>query len=160
MELTRNIPSTTAGSPRQPQHSRERPFHVNSSAVPCCSAASDSHSSSAASPDSERGCCEQASWGSCWRSDQPPRNGSSYCSRECRAHWTSLACQSGSSDDVAGMQGVESVALGAETAEECARTAEECARTADTIVAGTDTADAGHNLLTGLLDRMGLPAVR
>jgi hypothetical protein len=68
-------------------------------------------------------------------------------------HWASLACQSGSSDDAAGMQGMESVALGAETAEECARTA-------GTTVVGTDTADAGHNLLTGLLDGTGLPAVR
>jgi hypothetical protein len=51
------------------------------------------------------------------------------------------------------MQGVESVALGAETAEECAGTA-------GTAVASTDTTDAGHNLLTGLLDGTGLPAVR
>jgi hypothetical protein len=51
------------------------------------------------------------------------------------------------------MQGVESVALGA-------KTAEECAGTAGTAVAGTDTADAGHNLLIGLLDGTGLPTVR
>jgi hypothetical protein len=126
---------------------------VNSFVVPCCSAASGSHSSSAASADSEWGCWEQVSWGSCWRSDQPPHNGSSCCSRECGAHQASLACQSGSSDDAAGMQGMESVGLGTETAKECARTA-------GTAVAGTDTAAAGHNLLTGLLDGMGLPAVR
>jgi hypothetical protein len=52
------------------------------------------------------------------------------------------------------MQGVESAALGTETAEESAGTA-------STAVAGTDTAAAaGHNLLTGLLDGTGLPAVR
>jgi hypothetical protein len=48
---------------------------------------------------------------------------------------------------------VESVALGAETAKECAGTA-------GTAAAGTDTAAAGHNLLTGLLDGTGLPAVK
>jgi hypothetical protein len=126
---------------------------VNSYVVPCCSTASSSHSSSAASVDSERGCWEQASWGSCWRSDQPPHNGSSCCSRECEAHWASLACQSESLGGSAGKQGVESAALGVETAEESAGTA-------GTAVAGTDTAAAGHNLLTGLLDRTGLPAVR
>jgi hypothetical protein len=52
-----------------------------------------------------------------------------------------------------GMQGVESAALGAETAEESAETA-------GTVVASTDTAAAGHNLLSGLLDGTGLPAVR
>jgi hypothetical protein len=51
------------------------------------------------------------------------------------------------------MQGVESAALGAETAEECAGTA-------DTIVAGIDTAAADHSLLSDLLDRTGLPAVK
>jgi hypothetical protein len=51
------------------------------------------------------------------------------------------------------MQGVESVVLGTETAEEYAGNA-------DTTVAGTDTAAAGHNLLSGLLDGTGLPVVR
>jgi hypothetical protein len=50
------------------------------------------------------------------------------------------------------MQGVESAALGAETAEECVGTA-------DTVVAGTDTA-ADHSLLWDLLDETGLPVVR
>jgi hypothetical protein len=50
------------------------------------------------------------------------------------------------------MQGVESVALGAETVEECAGTA-------DTVMYGTDTA-ADHSLLSDLLDGTGLPAVR
>jgi hypothetical protein len=68
-------------------------------------------------------------------------------------HRASRAYQLESSDDVVGMQGVESAALGGETAEECTGTA-------GTVVAGTDTAAAGHYLLTGLLDGMGLPAVR
>jgi hypothetical protein len=51
------------------------------------------------------------------------------------------------------MQGVESTAL-------CVKTAEESAETAGTAVAGVDTAVAGHNLLSGLLDGTGLPAVR
>jgi 2-succinyl-5-enolpyruvyl-6-hydroxy-3-cyclohexene-1-carboxylate synthase len=69
-------------------------------------------------------------------------------------HWASRAYQLESSDGAAGMQGVESAALGTETAEESAGTA-------STAVAGTDTAAAaGHNLLTGLLDGTGLPAVR
>jgi 2-succinyl-5-enolpyruvyl-6-hydroxy-3-cyclohexene-1-carboxylate synthase len=63
----------------------------------------------------------------------------------------SRAYQLESSDGAAGMQGVESAALGAETTEESARTA----------VDGTDTATAaGHNLLSGLLDGTGPPAVR
>jgi hypothetical protein len=45
----------------------------------------------------------------------------------------SRAYQGEPSDGAAGKQGVESAALGAETAEECAGTA-------DTAVAGTDTA--------------------
>jgi hypothetical protein len=48
---------------------------------------------------------------------------------------------------------VESAALGTGTAKESAETA-------GTTVAGTDTAAAGRNLLSGLLDGMGLPAVR
>jgi hypothetical protein len=50
-------------------------------------------------------------------------------------------------------EGVESAALGAGTAERSAETA-------GTAVAGTDTATASHNLLSGLLDGTGLPAVR
>jgi hypothetical protein len=103
--------------------------------VPCCSAVSGSRSSSA---DSARGCWEQASWGSCWRSDRLPHNDNSCCSQGCEAHWVSLACQSESSGGSAGRQGVESAALDAETAEECVGTA-------DTAVAGTDTA-ADHSL--------------
>jgi hypothetical protein len=68
-------------------------------------------------------------------------------------HWASRAYQRESSDGAAGMQGVESAALGAETVEESAKTT-------GTAVAGTDTAAAGHNLLSGLLDGTGLPAVR
>jgi 2-succinyl-5-enolpyruvyl-6-hydroxy-3-cyclohexene-1-carboxylate synthase len=68
-------------------------------------------------------------------------------------HRASRAYQLESSDGAAGMQGVESAALGAETAEESAGTT-------GTVVAGTDTAATGHNLLTGLLDGTGLPAVR
>jgi 2-succinyl-5-enolpyruvyl-6-hydroxy-3-cyclohexene-1-carboxylate synthase len=67
-------------------------------------------------------------------------------------HLASRAYQVESSDGAAGMQGVESAALGAETAEECAGTA-------DTVVAGTDTA-ADHSLLSDLLDGTGLPVVR
>jgi hypothetical protein len=67
-------------------------------------------------------------------------------------HLASRAYQVESSDDAAGMQGMESTALGAETAEECAGTA-------DTAVAGTDTA-ADHSLLSDLLDGTELPAVR
>jgi hypothetical protein len=64
------------------------------------------------------------------------------------------AYQLESSDGAAGMQGVESAALGTETAEESAGTT-------GTAMASTDTATAaGHNLLTGLLDGTGLPAVR
>jgi hypothetical protein len=49
---------------------------------------------------------------------------------------------------------MESAALGAGTAEESTETA-------GTAVAGTDTATAtGHNLLSGLMDGTGLPAVR
>jgi hypothetical protein len=52
------------------------------------------------------------------------------------------------------MQGVESAALGVETAEESAETA-------GTIVAGIDTAiAAGYSLMSGLQDGTGLPAVR
>jgi 2-succinyl-5-enolpyruvyl-6-hydroxy-3-cyclohexene-1-carboxylate synthase len=68
-------------------------------------------------------------------------------------HWASRAYQLESSDGVAGTQGVESAALGAETAEESAETA-------GTGVAGTGTVAAGHNLLSGLLNVTGLPAVR
>jgi hypothetical protein len=69
-------------------------------------------------------------------------------------HWASRAYRRESSDGVAGMQGMESAALGAGTAEESAETA-------GTVVAGTDTATAtGHNLLSGLMDGTGLPAVR
>jgi 2-succinyl-5-enolpyruvyl-6-hydroxy-3-cyclohexene-1-carboxylate synthase len=68
-------------------------------------------------------------------------------------HQASRAYQLESSDGAAGMQGVESAALGVETAEESAETA-------GTAVAGTDIAAAGHNLLSGLLDGTGLPAVR
>jgi hypothetical protein len=68
-------------------------------------------------------------------------------------HWASWAYQLESSDSSAGTQGVESTALGAGTAERSAETA-------GTDVAGTDTAAAGHNLLSGLLDGTGLPAVR
>jgi hypothetical protein len=64
----------------------------------------------------------------------------------------SRAYQGEPSDGVAGMQGVESVALGAETAEECTGTA-------DTAVAGTNTV-ADHSLLSDLLDGTELPAVR
>jgi hypothetical protein len=64
----------------------------------------------------------------------------------------SRAYQGVPSDGGAGKQGVESVALGAETAEECAGTA-------DTVVAGTDTA-ADHSLLSDLLDGTELPTVR
>jgi hypothetical protein len=67
-------------------------------------------------------------------------------------HLASRVYQVESSDGAAGTQCVESVALGAETAEECAGTA-------GIAVASTDTA-AGHNLLTGLLDGTRLPAVR
>jgi hypothetical protein len=68
-------------------------------------------------------------------------------------HLASRAYQSESSDGAAGMQGVESAVLGAETTEECTGTA-------DTAVAGTDTAAADHSLLSDLLDGTGLPAVR
>jgi hypothetical protein len=68
-------------------------------------------------------------------------------------HWASQAHQLESSDGSTGTQGVESVALGAGTAERSAETA-------GTVVAGTDTAATGHSLLPGLLDGMGLPAVR
>jgi 2-succinyl-5-enolpyruvyl-6-hydroxy-3-cyclohexene-1-carboxylate synthase len=68
-------------------------------------------------------------------------------------HWASRAYQRESSDGAAGIQGVESAALGAETAEESAETA-------SIAVVGTDTAAAGHNLLSGLLDGTELPAVR
>jgi hypothetical protein len=64
----------------------------------------------------------------------------------------SRAYQGEPSDGAAGKQGVESAALGAETAEECVGTV-------DTAVAGTDTA-ADHSLLSDLLDRTELPAVR
>jgi hypothetical protein len=68
-------------------------------------------------------------------------------------HWASLACQPESSDGSTGMQGVESAALGAGTAGRSAKTA-------GAAVAGTGTAATGHNLLSGLLDGTGLPAVR
>jgi hypothetical protein len=126
------------GSPGQSQHSRGSPYHANSSVAPCCSAVSGSHSSSAAFADSAQGCWEQSSWGSCWHSDQPPHTGSSCCSRECEVHWASRACQPESSDISASMQGVESVASGAGTAERSAETA-------GAAVAGTSTAAAGHN---------------
>jgi hypothetical protein len=64
----------------------------------------------------------------------------------------SRAYQGVPSDGAAGKQGVESTALGTETAEECAGTA-------DTAAASTDTA-ADHSLLSDLLDETGLPAVR
>jgi hypothetical protein len=48
---------------------------------------------------------------------------------------------------------VESAALGTGTTEESTETA-------GTGVAGTDTTAASHNLLSGLLDGTGLPAVR
>jgi hypothetical protein len=67
-------------------------------------------------------------------------------------HLASRAYQGEPSDGAAGMQGVESVALGTETVVERAGTA-------DTVVAGTDTA-ADHSLLSDLLDGTGLPAVR
>jgi hypothetical protein len=67
--------------------------------------------------------------------------------------WASRVYQLESSDGAAGRQGVESVALGAETTEESAKTA-------GTAVAGTGTAAVGHNLMSGLLDGTGLPAVR
>jgi hypothetical protein len=68
-------------------------------------------------------------------------------------HRASRAYQLESSDGAAGMQGVESAALGAETAEERAGTA-------GTAVASTDTAAADHSLMSGHLDGTGLPAVR
>jgi hypothetical protein len=68
-------------------------------------------------------------------------------------HWASRAYQMESSDGAAGTQGVASAAQGAGTAEESTRTA-------GTTVAGTGTTVAGHSLLSGLLDRTGLPAVR
>jgi hypothetical protein len=68
-------------------------------------------------------------------------------------HWASLACQPESSDGSAGMQGVESVALGTGTAERSTETA-------GAAVAGTGIAAAGHNLLSSLLDGTGLPTVR
>jgi hypothetical protein len=120
--------------------------------VPCCSVASGFHSSSAAFADFAWGCWEQSSWGSCWHSDQPPHNGNSCCPRECEVHWASLAFQPESSDGSTGMQGVESTDLGAGTAGRSAETAG--------AAAGTGTAAAGHNLLSGLLDGTGLPAVR
>jgi hypothetical protein len=52
-----------------------------------------------------------------------------------------------------GTQGVESVVLGAGTAEQSAETA-------GTAVTGTDTAATGHSLLSDLLDGTGLPVVR
>jgi hypothetical protein len=67
-------------------------------------------------------------------------------------HLASRAYQGEPSDGVAGMQGVESAALGAETAEECAGTA-------DTAMAGTDTV-ADRSLPSDLLDGTGLPVVR
>jgi hypothetical protein len=68
-------------------------------------------------------------------------------------HWASLACQPESSDGSTDMPGMESAALGVGTA---GRSAE----TAGAAGAGTGTVVAGHNLLSGLLDGMGLPAVR
>jgi hypothetical protein len=68
-------------------------------------------------------------------------------------HWASRACQRESSDGSAGMQGVESTALGAGTA---GRSAE----TAGAAMAGTGNAAAGHNPLSGNLDGTELPAVR
>jgi hypothetical protein len=68
-------------------------------------------------------------------------------------HWASQAYQLESSDGAAGTQGVGSAALGAETVEESAETT-------GTDVVGTGTTAAGHNLLSGLLDGTGLPAVR
>jgi hypothetical protein len=55
-------------------------------------------------------------------------------------HRASPAYQRESSDGAAGMQGMESAALGAETAALGAETAEESAETAGIAVAGTDTA--------------------
>jgi hypothetical protein len=68
-------------------------------------------------------------------------------------HWASRAYQLESSDGPAGTQGVESAALGA-------RTAEQSVETDSTAMAGTGIAAAGHNLLSGLLDKTGLPALR
>jgi hypothetical protein len=68
-------------------------------------------------------------------------------------HWASQVYQLESSDGSAGMQGVESTALGAGTA---GRSTE----TAGATVAGTGTAAVGHNSLSGLLDGTVLPAVR
>jgi hypothetical protein len=68
-------------------------------------------------------------------------------------HQASRAYQRESSDGAACMQGVESAALGTETDEESTETV-------GTTVAGTDTVAADHNLLSGLLDGTGLPAVR
>jgi hypothetical protein len=68
-------------------------------------------------------------------------------------HRASRAYQLESSDGAAGMQGMESAALGTETAKESAETA-------GTAVASTDIAAASHNLLSGLLDETGLPTVR
>jgi hypothetical protein len=69
-------------------------------------------------------------------------------------HLASRAYQLESSGGVAGMQGVESAVLGAETTEDCAGTT-------GTAVTGTDTAVAANrSLLSGLLDGTGLPAVR
>jgi hypothetical protein len=69
----------------------------------------------------------------------------------CEVHLASQAYQVESSDDAVDMQGVESAALGAETAEECTGTA-------DTVVDGSDTA-ADHSLPSDLLDGTALPAV-
>jgi hypothetical protein len=63
-------------------------------------------------------------------------------------HWPSRVYQLESSDGSASTQGVESASLGVGTAERSAETA-------SIAVAAT-----GHNLLSGLLDGTGLPAVR
>jgi hypothetical protein len=68
-------------------------------------------------------------------------------------HWASRACQPESSDGSAGMQGVESAALGTGTTERSAETA-------GAAVADIGTAAAGHNPLSGLLDGTELPVVR
>jgi hypothetical protein len=73
VELTRNILSTTLGSPGRLQHQRASPCLVHSSVVPCWSAGSDSCSSSAASAGSALGCVEGSSLGKRWHSDQPLR---------------------------------------------------------------------------------------
>jgi hypothetical protein len=71
-------------------------------------------------------------------------------------HRASWACQQESLDGSAGMQGVESAALGAGTAGRSAKTT-------GVAGAGTGTAAAdlsSHNSLSGLLDGTAHPAVK